>query len=141
MTKGATRSSKGTTPRAKTVGVYARAGLWAALDRLAHQRDQKPSVLYRELLLAGVRDLDGRLDRESSCTVFGELAALLERFDGTRKVQRMVRVEVGFYNRAVFLAKEFGKSMSEIAAVSMAYGLSKAPALPPFCVTPGPALL
>ncbi|MEL1264934.1 hypothetical protein AAD027_11215 [Pseudoxanthomonas putridarboris] len=69
--------------------------------------------------------MNKRLDKESSARVFGELTALLEGFDGAEKVQKMVRIDKDFYDQAIFIAKEFRKSMSEITSMCMAYGLSK----------------
>lgn len=118
------RDRLSTKQQAKTVGVYAKSGLWDALACLAIERNQKQSVIYRDLLRMGVKDLDKRFDKESSSKVFSELGSLLESYDGLKE-QRMVRIEEDFYNRAIFVAKEFGKSLSEIATLSMAYGLSK----------------
>jgi len=114
-----------TKSQAKTIGVHAKSSLWDALARLAIERNQKQAVIYRDLLRMGVKDLDKRLDKEASSKVFGELGSLLESYDGVEKEQRMVRIEEDFYNRAIFVAKEFGKSLSEVAALCMAYGLSK----------------
>lgn len=114
-----------TKERAKTIGVHARTDLWTALDKLATDRDQRPSVIYRELLKVGVDDLDRRLDKESSSKVFAELSSLLNGFDGAEKMQRMVRIEKEFYDRAVFIAKEYRKSMSEVTGMCIAYGLSQ----------------
>ncbi|WP_341726113.1 hypothetical protein [Pseudoxanthomonas putridarboris] len=122
---GSSKQKIVTKERARTVGVYARSGLWVALENLAAERGQKPSVIYRNLLRSGVHDLNKRLDKESSARVFGELTALLEGFDGAEKVQKMVRIDKDFYDQAIFIAKEFRKSMSEITSMCMAYGLSK----------------
>lgn len=115
-----------TKERAKTIGVHARTDLWTALDKLARDRDQRPSVIYRDLLRVGIDDLDKRLDKELSSKVFAELSSLLEGFDGAEKAQRMVRIEKEFYDRAIFIAKEYGKSMSEVTGMCIAYGLSQA---------------
>ena len=107
----------GTKQPAKTIGVWAGADLWSALEQRATAERVKPAQIYRDLMKHGVQQLDARLDKESSSKVFAEMSALLDSFVGAGKAQKMVRIDKNFYNRAVFIAKEFGRSLSEITGM------------------------
>lgn len=115
---------EGTKRRSKDIGVYAKTTLWAALDQVADRRGDRPAVVYREMLRESVRRLDARLDKETSSMVFSEIGALMGNYEGIAKSQRTVRIDEDFYNKAIFIAQESGKSLSEITALCLAYGVA-----------------
>jgi hypothetical protein len=53
------------------------------------------------------------------------MSALLDSFVGARKAQKMVRIDKDFYNRANFIAKEFGRSLSEITEMCIVFAFNQ----------------
>jgi hypothetical protein len=112
-----------TKERQKTVGVTSKMSL---VERIGQDpQSESFASVARELFEKGLDTLDGRLDAESSNAVFDDFQSVYSALPDPATRQWMLRVERRTYERALVLANEYGKSLSNLAALCIAYGLRR----------------
>lgn len=112
-----------TKTRQKTVGVTSKASL---VDQMSSGlRYENFATLARDLFEKGLGALDSRLDRESSQIVFDDFQSAYAVWPDTATQQWMLRIDRRTYQHALVLANEYGRSLSNLAAICIAYALRK----------------
>jgi hypothetical protein len=112
--------------RRPVIGITAAESLHSRLRDIAVRSRRKISEVTRVYFRRGFEELDDRLDRESSEKLFRELGESYESFPGESTKQWMLRLEdQRLYDRALGLAHEYNKSLSELARIVIAGSLQK----------------
>ncbi|MFZ1907328.1 MAG: hypothetical protein WAU56_18255 [Steroidobacteraceae bacterium] len=112
-----------TKARQKTVGVTCKASLVDRIDK--DEASATFASAARDLLERGLDALDQRLDKESSKTVFDDFQCSYAELPESATKQWMLRLERRPYERALVLANEYERSLSNLAAICIAYALKR----------------
>ena len=109
--------------RQQTVGVTLPTSLKEHLSLLADLQDTSFAEVSRRFAVFGFEDFVDRSLYVSSTTLFDLLANELEKWQDSSSEQVMLRLDPGHVVRFRSAAKEYEKSVSELAALCMAHGL------------------
>ncbi|WP_444633501.1 hypothetical protein [Cupriavidus oxalaticus] len=109
--------------RQQTVGVTLPTNLKEHLSSLAELEDTTFAEVSRRLTIFGFEDFVDRSLYSSPTALFDLLTSELHRWQDSDSEQVMLRIDPGRAARIRSAAKEYEKSVSELAALCMAHGL------------------
>jgi hypothetical protein len=111
--------------RQKTIGVTSKSSLSTEILDGAGDEVSNFAVRARELFEKGFETLDSRLDDESSQKVFGEFVKSYDALADSESTHWMLRLEPSLYERALVVAHEYKKSLSNLAAMCISFAIQQ----------------
>lgn len=108
-----------TKERQETIGVTSKRSLYDSLAQIADMEGKQISIIARSLVCDGFEDLENRMFRENPRRLLDEFEQKLDELRGAETTQWMLRVSRHDSLRLKFTAKEYGKSVSRLAAMCL----------------------
>lgn len=108
-----------TKERQETIGVTSKKSLYESLSQVASVEGAQVSAIARSLVYEGFEDLENRMFAENPRRLLEEYEHKLDAIEGLETTQWMLRVSRHESLRIKFMAKEYGKSVSRLAAMCL----------------------
>ena len=105
--------------RQETIGVTSKKSLYELLSQIASAEDSSIATIARSLVSEGFNDLENRMFDESPCHLLDEYERRLDILDGAETTQWMLRLNRHDSLRLKLVAKEYGRSVSQLAAMCL----------------------
>jgi hypothetical protein len=108
-----------------SIGVTGKSSLHERLAELAAHRECSLAQVARKLFADGLARLNKRLDSERLDKVLSDFEGAYEALTPSDSYRWMLRVERRLFNSSSLLARELGKSQSQIATLCLSAELAK----------------
>jgi len=108
-----------TKERHETIGVTSKKTLYESLRQLAILENSSVATIARSLVNEGFNELEERMFEENPRHLLNEFESRLGTEDGTETTQWMLRLSRYDSLRLKFVAKEYGRSVSQLAAMCL----------------------
>lgn len=105
--------------RQETIGVTSKTLLYESLCEIASIENTSVAMTARSLVNEGFNDLENRMFEENPRNLLDEFERQLDSQDGSETTQWMLRMSRYDSLRLKFMAKEYGRSVSKLAAVCL----------------------
>lgn len=105
--------------RQETIGVTTKKSLYELLCEIASSENTSVAMTARSLVNEGFNELENRMFEENPRHLLDEFERQLDNQDGSETIQWMLRMSRYDSLKLKFMAKEYGRSVSKLAAVCL----------------------